>query len=71
MADGRVEGRFIFKRLLRNISSYRGYISTKQLTVFKDVPIILIQLVRITLDADHLSAVLLAVRAAGLRRWRM
>jgi len=51
------------------ISSYRVYVSTRQLTVFKNVSIILVQIVRTTLDAfrcekfDHLSAQHRAVRA--------
>ena len=49
MADVRVEE--LSRSKLRNISSYRVYVSTKQLTVFKNVPIILVQIVRTTLDA--------------------
>ena len=74
MAASRVEGVSRCKRLLRNISSYRVYVSTRQLTVFKNVSIILVQIVRTTLVAflcDHLSAQHLTGRAAGLRRRRM
>ena len=51
MADVRVEELSRFKCLLRIIESYRIYVSTRQLTVFKDMTIILVEIDRMTLDA--------------------
>ena len=51
MADVRVEELSRFKCLLQIISSYHIYVSTKQLTVFENMTIILVEIVRMTLDA--------------------
>ena len=51
MADVRCQRTFQIKTFTQDYQSYCIYVSTKQLTVFKNMAIILVQIVRMTLDA--------------------